>query len=99
MRGLGRAIAVVNGLGIGGAPEAAEDLAADRVIPVAERAAHGTGACRPGATAKYLVFGPEEGLGVFPVGERLEAGISVEVAGGPFPHVPDHAITAERREV
>src|SRR5690349_16894376 len=81
------------------APEAAEDLAADRVIPVAEGAADGAGPSSPRATAEHLVLGTEEHLGVLGIGECLEPGPRSEVTRGPLPHVADHAGAAERRDV
>ena len=70
----GRRAAVRSELGIAGAPEAAEDLAADGVIPVAEGVAHRTGPRGPRAAAEDLVLGAEEDLGVLLIGKALEAG-------------------------
>src|SRR5687767_13038380 len=88
-----------SGLRITGAPEAAEDLAADGVVPVAEGVANRTGAGGPRPPAKDLVLVAEEGLGVLGIGERLEARPRPEVAGGPLPDITDHAATADGRAV
>src|SRR5919199_1984270 len=71
------------------AAQAAEELAPDREVPVAEGVAHRGRAGSPRATAQNLVIGPEEDLGVLLVGEGLEARVGAEVAGGPLPDVPD----------
>src|SRR5262245_59772127 len=99
MRGLGCAIAVVLSLGIASTPEAAEDLAADRVVPIAEGGAHGARARCPRPSAKNFVFRAEEGLGVFGVGKWLEAGVLSEVAGRPLPYVADHPVAADRGDI
>src|SRR5690242_7822604 len=92
-------LARVRALGIAGAPEAAEDLAADGVVPVAERVANRPWAGGPRAAAQDLVLGAEEDLGVFLVGEALEPGPRREVARRPLPHVADHPMAADRRDV
>src|SRR3954469_18834950 len=102
MRGFARterARAALVGSGIAGAPEAAEDLAADGVIPVAERVANGAGTRGPRAAAQNLVLGAEARFGIFLVGEALESGPGPEVARRPPPHVADHAVAADRRDV
>src|ERR687885_1286211 len=71
------------------AAQAAEELAPDREVPVAEGVAHRGRAGSPRATAQNLVTGPEEDLGVLLVGEGFEARVGAEVAGGPLPDVPD----------
>src|SRR2546430_8830343 len=45
-------------------PEAAEDLPADRIVPVAERTPAGDRVGAEGATPQHLVCRPEEHLGV-----------------------------------
>src|SRR3954453_23417893 len=87
------------GLVIACAPEAAEDLAADGVVPVAEGVAYRARAGGPRAPAEDLVLGSEEDLGIFPVGKALEAGPGQEIAHGPLPDVADHAPAAQRRHV
>src|ERR1700716_4571400 len=84
-------------LGAPGTPESREDLAADRVVPVAERAPDRgcVGAERP--AAQDLVIRAEEHLGVFAIRERREARISVNVGAGPLPDVPDQLVHAEPR--
>ena len=57
------------------AAEAGEDLPADRVVPVAERGAHGARVRRPRAAPQHLVVRAEEHLGVLAVGEGTEAGV------------------------
>src|SRR5512145_1383902 len=89
----------MSSLRVTGAPEAAEDLAANGVVPVAEGVAYRTGAGGPRATAKNLVLVAEEDLGVLPIGERLEPGPRPEVARGPLPDIADHAATADGRAV
>src|SRR2546423_14113969 len=87
------------GLVIACAPEAAEDLAADGVVPVAEGVANRARAGGPRAPTEHLVLGSEEDFGVFPIGKALEAGPGHEIARGPLPHVADHAPAAQRRQV
>src|SRR4051794_14589487 len=107
MRGFGcryageemRAHLVLEESGIASAPEAAEDLAADGVIPVAEGVAHGAGTSSPGTASEHLVVAAEEGLGVLLVGKALEPGIRLEITGGPFPHVADHPAAADGRDI
>src|SRR4051812_10221648 len=84
--------------GIAGAPEAAEDLAADGVVPVAKRVANRPGPRGPRAAAEDLVLGAEEDLGILRVRETLEAGPRPEITGRPLPHVADHAVAADRRD-
>src|SRR6476619_5728911 len=98
-RSTGRIGRVLARLGIAGAPEAAEDLAADGVIPVTERVADRGRSRGPRAPAQDLVVGAEEGLGVFLVGKALESGPGPEVARRPLPHVADHPVTANGRHV
>src|SRR3954447_17718381 len=80
--------------GVPGATEAAEDLAADRVVPVAEGAPDRGVVGGPGAAAQHLVLVAPEDLAVLRVGEGLEAGVRTEVGGGPLPHVADQAVHA-----
>ncbi len=84
------------GLDVAGQPESAEDLAADRVVPVAERAStrHLVGAER--AAAQHLVVAAEKHLGVLGVRERLEPGVRLEIRGGPLPHVTDQVMHTGR---
>src|SRR5512147_207185 len=98
-RSTGREARVRARLGIAGAPEAAEDLAADGVIPVAERIAHGPRPRGPRAPAKDLVLGAEEDFGILGIGEALEPRPGAEVARRPFPDITDHARAADRRDV
>ena len=65
--------------------EAGEDLAADRVVPVAERGAHRDRIGRPRPAAQHLVLGAEEHLGVLAVGERPEARVAREVGARSTP--------------
>src|SRR5258705_11321520 len=96
-RSTGREARVRARLGIAGTPEAAEDLAADGVIPVAERVANGARPRGPRAPAEDLVLGAEEGLGILPVGKALEPGPRAEVARRPFPDVTEHPVAADGR--
>src|SRR5690349_24105155 len=86
-------------LGIAGAPEAAEHLAANGIVPVAERVADRAWPRGPRAPAQDLVVGAEEDFGVFLVRKRLEPGPRPEVARGPLPHVADHPVAADGRHV
>src|SRR5438445_8560328 len=76
--------------GVAGAAEAGEDLAPDRIVPVAERRADGRRVGGPGPAPEHLVVGAEEHRRVLPVREPLVAGVGQEVRGGPLPYVPDH---------
>src|SRR5512144_2659341 len=77
-------------------PEAGEDLAPDRVVPVAEGAPAGDRVAAERAASEDLGGGAEEDGGVLGVGEHREARVWREVAGGPLPHVPDELVYAER---
>jgi hypothetical protein len=68
-----------------------EELAPDRIVPVAEGIAYRVGAGSPGTSAQHLEVGAEEDLGILAVGEAFEALVRCEVARGPLPDVPDHA--------
>src|SRR5207248_3065696 len=83
--------------GVPGATEAGEDLAADRVVPVAERGPDGRRVSCPRPAAEDLVAGPEEHLRVLAVGKRREPGVGLEVRAGPLPDVADHAQAAHGR--
>src|SRR5450756_3020240 len=74
------------------AAESAEDLPPDWIVPVPESAANGARPGGPRAASQDFVFGTEELLRVFLVRKALKAGIAVEVARCPFPHVADHSI-------
>src|SRR6187551_3969400 len=87
MRGAGTCSDTLAGRRVTRAAEAREDLPAHRVVPVAERRPAGRGVGRPRTTAKDAIVRPEEHLGVLLVGERPEAGIARERAGGPLPHI------------
>src|SRR3984885_15769757 len=80
-----------------GGPEAGEDLPADRVVPVPERAPAGHRRHRERAAAHHLVLGAEEDLGVLAVRPGAEAGGGQEGAGGPLPHVADELPRTARR--
>src|SRR3954454_5905510 len=80
---------------IASAPKAAEDLAADGVVPIAEGRANGVRPGGPRAPAQHLVLGAKEGLGVLRIRPGSEARPPVEVARGPFPHVSDHAVATD----
>src|SRR5687767_11384429 len=82
-----RAHLVLDDSVISRAPEAAENLAADGIVPIPERIADRSRTRRPGPTAKHLILGPEERLRVLPVGKALEAGIRQEIAGSPLPDI------------
>src|ERR1700734_1759987 len=69
-----------------GGPEAGEDLPADRVVPVPERAPAGYRRHRERAAAHHLVLRAEEDLRVLAVRPGAEAGVGQEVAAGPLPH-------------
>src|SRR5205823_3447775 len=75
-------------------PEAGEDLSALGEVPVAEARRDDPSARGPRAAAQDPVVGAEEDLRVLLVGMRGEARIAVERAGGPLPHVADHAQAA-----
>src|SRR5688500_4666816 len=66
------------------ASKTAENLAADRIVPIPECVANRSRARCPGATAKHFVLGSEERLRVLPVRETLEARIRQEVARSPL---------------
>src|SRR6478609_2484847 len=57
-----------------GQSDAAEDLPANRVVPVAEARPQDVGGHRPGTTAQHLVVPVEEGLAVEVVDHRGETG-------------------------
>src|SRR5258708_12298237 len=75
------------------APKAGENLAANGIVPIAERRTRHVTRCRPRASAQHLVLGPEEHLGVLRVRECPEAGMSREVAVRPLPDVAHHSVT------
>src|SRR5262249_28409048 len=77
-------------LRVGGAAEAGEDLAPDRVVPVPERRPLDARVGRPRPAPQHLVLGAEEHLRVLAVGERHEARVPVEVGGRPLPDVAEH---------
>src|SRR5262249_8238227 len=83
--------------GVSGAPEAGEDLPADRVVPVAEGTADGRAVGCPRATAQHPVLVAKEDLGVLAVRECDESGWAAEVAGRPLPNVADELVHTERR--
>src|SRR3954463_14022513 len=85
--------------GISNAPEAAEDLAADGVIPIAEGIANRSWAGGPRAAPKNLVLTSEECLGVLRVREALEIGVRLEITRGPLPDVTNHPGAPDRRNV
>src|SRR5690242_2330736 len=95
----GRLARVRAKLGIAGAPEAAEDLAANGVVPGAERVADRAWTGGPRAAAQDLGLAAEEDLRVFRVRKALEPGPWAEVARRPLPHVTDHAMAADRGDV
>src|SRR5438093_3488967 len=74
------------------AAEAGEELAPLGEVPVAERGRDRLGLRRPGASAQDLEPLAEEGLGVLPIREGLEALVALEVAGGPLPDVAEHLL-------
>src|SRR5437879_13451679 len=76
--------------GVASAAEPGEDLAPDRVVPVAERRADGRRMGGPGPAPQHLVVGAEEHRRVPLVREPLVARVGQEVRGGPLPYVPDH---------
>src|SRR5687768_6855031 len=76
-----RAHLVLDDSVISHAPEAAENLAADRIVPVPERIADRSWTSRPGPAAEHLILGSEERLRVLPIREVLEAWIRQEIAG------------------
>src|SRR5205807_5635454 len=78
-------------------PEAGEDLAPLRVVPVAEGGRGNARRRRPRSTAQDAVVGPEEDLGVLAVGVGGEAGVGAEVARRPFPDVAHQAERTARR--
>src|SRR3954466_13419077 len=86
-------------LGITRASEAAEDLAADRVIPVPEGCPGDQRPGCPGAAPEDLIFRSEKDFRVLGVGERLVVGVRLEVARGPLPDIANHAVAANRRDV
>src|SRR5688500_14981574 len=73
-----RAHLVLDDSVISRAPEAAENLAADRIVPISEGIADRSRTCRPGSTAKHLILRPEKRLRVLPVRKALEARIRQE---------------------
>src|SRR6202035_3067382 len=83
--------------GVARGAESAEDLTADRIVPVAESAAAGHRVHPERASAQHLVLGAEEDLRILLVGERGEARVGREVGRGPLPHVADELVDAERR--
>src|SRR5690348_13016190 len=84
---------------IAGTPEAAEDLAANGIIPVTERIADGPGPRCPRSAAQHLVLAAEEHFRVFGIRKRLISRIADEIARRPLPHVADHSVAADRRPV
>src|SRR5437867_4297616 len=81
--------------GVGGTAEAGEDLSPLGQVPVAEGVADGDRPRRPRAAAQHLVAAAEVRIGILAVREGLEAGVGLEVARRPLPHVADHLVAAE----
>src|ERR1700694_635035 len=79
-------------------PEAAEDLAANRIVPVAEGVANRTRPRGPGSAPKHLVRASKEGRRVFAVGKGRESRPRKEITRGPLPHVTDESVAAHRRD-
>src|SRR5262245_48938720 len=84
--------------GVSCAAEAAEDLAADGVVPVAEGAAYRDGIRSPGTAAEHAVAvvtpaRAVEHLAVLAIREGTEPGVGLERRRRPLPHVteqPEH---------
>src|SRR3979411_1805447 len=80
---------------VAGAPEAGEDLPADRVIPVPEGGPAGGRVGGPEPPAQHPVLvGAEEHLRILRVRVRLEPGVAGEMATGPLPHVTEQLVHA-----
>ena len=82
-----------------GAAEAGEDLAADGVVPVAERDAHRGRIGRPRPALEDPVLVAPEHLGVLRVGEGGETGVGREGGRRPLPHVTEHLVHAPGADV
>src|SRR5205814_40553 len=78
-------------------PEAGEDLAPLREVPVAERRAGHGRVDGPRAAAQHLVLVAEEDLRVLGVRERAEARVGTEVGRRPLPDVADQLLRAGGR--
>src|SRR5205085_10691622 len=76
------------------AAKAAEDLTANRIVPVAEGIPNGPRPRRPGRSTKYLVLRSEKDLRVLGVREGHETRMTVEIGARPLPHVTQHPVTA-----
>src|SRR6185503_20942417 len=76
------------------AAEAAEDLPADREVPVAEGGAHGHGIGGPGPALEHLVVVAPEDLRVLAVGPGPEPRMGPERRRRPFPHIAHQLVHA-----
>src|SRR5690606_25998129 len=83
---------------IPGTAHAAEDLAAEGGVTVAERSPDGTPAGCRRAPPEHAILVSEEDLRVFRVGEGPISGVGAEPSRGPFPDVAEHVPAAERRD-
>src|SRR5205807_8250153 len=90
-RGSSRAIRVR----VTGGAKAAEDLAPDGEVPVAEGVARHRRSRRPGRAAQHHVLAAEEHLGVLAIGEAAKTRVAPEFAAGPLVHVTEQLLAAE----
>src|SRR6202521_2074210 len=83
------------------AAKSAENLPADRVVPIPKGGPGDQRPRGPRAPAQNLVIGggPEKQLGILFVRECLVSRVGREVAGGPLPHVTNHPVATDRRDV
>ena len=80
-----------------GAPKTREDLAPDRVVPVAERPATGNAVGPERSPSQHLVVAAEEHLRILPIREGPEPRIRMETRRRPLPHVADHLLDTRCR--
>ncbi len=80
-----------------GAAKTREDLAPDRMVPVAERPPAGNAVGPERSPSQHFVVAAEEHLRVLPVGEGPETRIRMETRRRPLPHVADQLLDTRCR--
>src|SRR5436309_124552 len=84
---------------IASTPEAAEDLAADRAVPVPEGVPYSARSRGPRTSTEHPVIAAEDCFAVLLVRKAFEARVRLQIAGGPLPDVADHAATSHGRQI
>src|SRR5205814_2919443 len=92
--GIARGTGVAGGTGVARGTKAGEDLAADGIVPVAERRATRHWIHGERAAAQHFVGAAEERLRVLAVRPGGEARVGQEVARCPLPHVANELARA-----